>query len=142
MSPVGPGAPTSCEELVCSFGASCIEVNGQSHCECPSPDCDEKNKTKVRTVCIYYITTWIYWRLAPVSYGEFTCVPISTPSVSVTVDQVCGSDGVTYADQCHLRTIACRQDKDVTVQYFGQCTGETRPSLHASAIARMAPIRT
>uniref|UniRef100_A0A7N6B1A6 Agrin n=1 Tax=Anabas testudineus TaxID=64144 RepID=A0A7N6B1A6_ANATE len=88
-----PGALTSCKELVCSFGASCIEVNGQSHCECPSPDCDEKNKTKV-----------------------------------------CGSDGVTYADQCQLRTIACRQDKDVTVQYFGQCTGEPRRSLHASPI--------
>ncbi|XP_041654652.1 agrin isoform X5 [Cheilinus undulatus] len=77
----GPEAPTSCEELECNFGASCIEVNGQAHCECPSPDCDEKNKTKV-----------------------------------------CGSDGVTYADQCQLRTIACRQDKDITVQHFGQCT--------------------
>ncbi|XP_068186942.1 agrin isoform X2 [Antennarius striatus] len=74
-------APTSCEDLVCSFGASCIEVNGQAHCECPSPDCDEKKQSKV-----------------------------------------CGSDGVTYADQCQLRTIACRQDKDITVQHFGQCT--------------------
>ncbi|XP_027144522.1 agrin isoform X7 [Larimichthys crocea] len=83
----GPEAPTSCEELVCSYGASCIEENGQAHCECPSPDCDEKNKTKV-----------------------------------------CGSDGVTYADQCQLRTIACRQDKDITVQHFGQCTGPTVPS--------------
>uniref|UniRef100_A0AAQ5YE36 Agrin n=1 Tax=Amphiprion ocellaris TaxID=80972 RepID=A0AAQ5YE36_AMPOC len=79
----GPDAPTSCDELECNFGASCIEVNGQAHCECPSPDCDLKNKTKV-----------------------------------------CGSDGVTYADQCQLRTIACRQDKDITVQHFGQCTGE------------------
>uniref|UniRef100_A0AAQ5XYA9 Agrin n=1 Tax=Amphiprion ocellaris TaxID=80972 RepID=A0AAQ5XYA9_AMPOC len=77
----GPDAPTSCDELECNFGASCIEVNGQAHCECPSPDCDLKNKTKV-----------------------------------------CGSDGVTYADQCQLRTIACRQDKDITVQHFGQCT--------------------
>ncbi|XP_034447565.1 agrin isoform X9 [Hippoglossus hippoglossus] len=83
----GPEAPTSCEELVCSFGASCIEVNDQAHCECPSPDCDEKNKSKV-----------------------------------------CGSDGVTYADQCQLRTIACRQDKDITVQHFGQCTGSTLAS--------------
>ncbi|KAM9856407.1 agrin [Aulostomus maculatus] len=77
----GPEAPNSCDELVCNFGATCIEVDGQAHCECPSPDCDEKNKTKV-----------------------------------------CGSDGVTYADQCQLRTIACRQDKDITVQHFGQCT--------------------
>ncbi|TNM86391.1 hypothetical protein fugu_006621 [Takifugu bimaculatus] len=38
------------------------------------------------------------------------------------MEQVCGSDGVTYADQCQLRTIACRQDKDIAVQHFGQCT--------------------
>uniref|UniRef100_A0A1A7XDU0 Agrin n=1 Tax=Iconisemion striatum TaxID=60296 RepID=A0A1A7XDU0_9TELE len=80
----GPEAPKSCKELVCSFGATCIEVTGQAHCECPPTDCDLKNKTKV-----------------------------------------CGSDGVTYADQCQLRTIACRQDKDITVQHFGQCTGST-----------------
>lgn len=24
-----------------------MELNGQAHCECPLPDCDEKNKTKV-----------------------------------------------------------------------------------------------
>ncbi|KAI9531181.1 hypothetical protein NQZ68_000676 [Dissostichus eleginoides] len=82
----GPEPPTSCEELVCSYGATCIEVKDQAHCECPSPDCDEKSKTKV-----------------------------------------CGSDGVTYADQCQLRTIACRQDKDITVQHSGQCTGEPPP---------------
>uniref|UniRef100_A0A8C2BGA5 Agrin n=1 Tax=Cyprinus carpio TaxID=7962 RepID=A0A8C2BGA5_CYPCA len=80
MGANGPEAPKSCDELVCHFGASCVEMNGQAHCECPSPDCDEKNKTKV-----------------------------------------CGSDGVTYADRCQLRTIACRQDKDITVEHLGQC---------------------
>lgn len=58
-------------------------------------------------------------------------VLILTPSASVSAEQVCGSDGVTYADQCQLRTIACRQDKDVSVQYFGQCTGEPHRRLHA-----------
>uniref|UniRef100_UPI0037E850BC agrin isoform X1 n=1 Tax=Semicossyphus pulcher TaxID=241346 RepID=UPI0037E850BC len=102
----GPEAPTSCEELVCSYGASCIMVSGQAHCECPSPDCDEKNKTKV-----------------------------------------CGSDGVTYADQCQLRTIACRQDEDITVQHFGQCT-ETisepadRPTPNPPATTAAATITT
>ncbi|XP_029975271.1 agrin isoform X4 [Salarias fasciatus] len=102
----GPEAPTSCDELVCSFGATCIEVNGQAHCECPSPDCDLKNKTKV-----------------------------------------CGSDGATYADQCQLRTIACRQDKDITVQHSGQCT-ETitepadRPTPNPPATTGVAAITT
>nr|XP_055044516.1 agrin isoform X4 [Misgurnus anguillicaudatus] len=76
----GPAAPKSCDALKCDFGASCVELNGQAHCECPSPYCDEKNKT-----------------------------------------EVCGSDGVTYADQCQLRTIACRQDKIITVEHSGKC---------------------
>ncbi|XP_072222987.1 agrin isoform X2 [Leuresthes tenuis] len=102
----GPDAPKSCGELVCSYGATCTEVNGQAHCECPSPDCDLKNKTKV-----------------------------------------CGSDGVTYADQCQLRTIACRQDKNVTVQHFGQCTESIsepadRPTPNPSAATVAATITT
>ncbi|KAG9332758.1 hypothetical protein JZ751_014857 [Albula glossodonta] len=94
----GPDAQTSCEEMDCQFGASCVEVNGQAHCECPSPDCGEKNKTKV-----------------------------------------CGSDGVTYADQCQLMTIACRQDKHISVKHQGQCT-ET--ILHHGPATRPTPSPT
>lgn len=61
-------------------------------------------------------------------------------SLSVMVEQVCGSDGVTYADQCQLRTIACRQDKDIAVQHFGQCTGELCWKLHASLLTWMSTI--
>uniref|UniRef100_A0A8C5ISE8 Agrin n=1 Tax=Junco hyemalis TaxID=40217 RepID=A0A8C5ISE8_JUNHY len=42
-----PSAPRSCEELSCDFGASCVELNGFAHCECPSPLCPEANTTKV-----------------------------------------------------------------------------------------------
>ncbi|PKU32407.1 hypothetical protein llap_17288 [Limosa lapponica baueri] len=41
-----PSAPKSCEEMSCEFGASCVEVNGFAHCECPSPLCSEANMTK------------------------------------------------------------------------------------------------
>uniref|UniRef100_A0A8D0BR09 Agrin n=1 Tax=Salvator merianae TaxID=96440 RepID=A0A8D0BR09_SALMN len=85
-----PSAPSSCEEMVCEFGASCIEVNGFAHCECPSPLCTEANMTKV-----------------------------------------CGSDGVTYADQCQLRTIACRQAHVIEVKHFGQCQESITLSTHS-----------
>lgn len=45
--PIGSEAPTSCDKLTCSFGATCTEVSGQAHCECPPPDCDDRNKTQV-----------------------------------------------------------------------------------------------
>ncbi|KAI5612251.1 agrin isoform X10 [Silurus asotus] len=76
----GPQTLLSCAELQCLYGSSCVEENGYVHCECPSPDCEETNKTKV-----------------------------------------CGTDHVTYADYCHLRTIACRQHKEITVKHLGQC---------------------
>ncbi|XP_016158886.1 PREDICTED: agrin [Ficedula albicollis] len=85
-----PSAPRSCQELSCDFGASCVELDGFAHCECPSPLCSEANATKV-----------------------------------------CGSDGVTYGDQCQLQTIACRQRQHITVQHAGQCHGECHAECHA-----------
>ncbi|XP_039223823.1 agrin isoform X4 [Crotalus tigris] len=73
-------APSSCAEMTCEFGASCVEVSGLAQCECPSLLCTEADTSKV-----------------------------------------CGSDGVTYGDQCQLRTIACRQGKVIEVKHLGQC---------------------
>ncbi|KAJ6658757.1 hypothetical protein lerEdw1_019678, partial [Lerista edwardsae] len=91
-----PSAPSSCSEMACEFGASCVEVNGFAHCECPSLLCTEANTTKV-----------------------------------------CGSDGVTYGDQCQLKTIACRQGQVIEVKHFGQC----RESIsHATPPATVPPV--
>ncbi|KAK2521686.1 Agrn [Columba guinea] len=93
-----PSAPKSCEEMSCEFGASCVEVNGFAHCECPSPLCSEANMTKV-----------------------------------------CGSDGVTYGDQCQLQTIACRQGQVITVKHMGQCHESIT---HTSHTAPPTPLPT
>ncbi|KAM7030447.1 LOW QUALITY PROTEIN: agrin [Acridotheres tristis] len=93
-----PSAPRSCQELSCDFGASCVELNGFAHCECPSPLCSEANMTKV-----------------------------------------CGSDGVTYGDQCQLQTIACRQGQHITVKHVGQCH-ESLP--HTSSPVPPTPLPT
>ncbi|MBN3322022.1 AGRIN protein, partial [Atractosteus spatula] len=94
----GPAGQASCAALQCQFGATCAEVNGKAQCECPPPDCAEKNRTKV-----------------------------------------CGSDGVTYADQCQLRTIACRQATAISVKHVGQCSVDglaLRPAPWLPGVAR------
>ncbi|KAJ7306392.1 hypothetical protein JRQ81_009738 [Phrynocephalus forsythii] len=94
-----PSAPSSCAEMVCEFGASCVEANGLAHCECPSLLCREANTSKV-----------------------------------------CGSDGVTYGDQCQLQTIACRQGKVIEVKHLGQCQESIMHSGHTTPPTTVQPL--
>ncbi|TRZ05573.1 hypothetical protein HGM15179_021534, partial [Zosterops borbonicus] len=130
-----PSAPRSCQELSCAFGASCVEVNGFAHCECPSPLCAEANITKLLTRLCPALAD----PSAPRSCQELSCAfgascvevngfaHCECPSplcAEANITKVCGSDGVTYGDQCQLQTIACRQGQHITVKHLGQCHGQ------------------
>ncbi|XP_046396911.1 agrin-like [Ischnura elegans] len=55
--------------------------------------------------------------------GEAVCEcppPASCPS---DFSPVCGSDGVSYPNECRLRLAACEKRKDLKVLYGGQCDG-------------------
>lgn len=100
-------APETCAEMRCEFGASCVEEAGSAHCVCPTSTCPEANATKVR---------------AGAHRGRGgRGLPSQHPC---PVPQVCGSDGVTYGNECQLRTIACRQGVDISIQSLGPCQGK------------------
>ncbi|XP_006871817.1 PREDICTED: agrin [Chrysochloris asiatica] len=71
--------------------------------------------------------------------GSAHCV-CPTPTCSeANATKVCGSDGVTYGDECQLRTIACRQGLDISVQSLGPCQDSITPSVHPTPVATAGP---
>ncbi|XP_064446268.1 agrin isoform X5 [Mirounga angustirostris] len=71
--------------------------------------------------------------------GSAHCVcPTSTcPEANAT--KVCGSDGVTYGNECQLRTIACRQGLDISIQSLGPCRDSVPPAEAAGPGAPPTP---
>ncbi|XP_054994916.1 agrin isoform X2 [Sorex araneus] len=53
--------------------------------------------------------------------GAAHCVCPALTCLGANATKVCGSDGVTYGNECQLRTIACRQGLDITIQSLGPC---------------------
>ena len=54
------------------------------------------------------------------------CAQITDCMTVCTADYspVCGTDGVTYSNVCHLKMTACvTGNKDLTIAYKGECRG-------------------
>ncbi|XP_050313632.1 agrin-like isoform X2 [Anthonomus grandis grandis] len=45
------------------------------------------------------------------------------PRCSSEFDPVCGSDGISYGNECKLRLEACKHRRDITLLYNGPCNG-------------------
>ncbi|XP_044765426.1 agrin-like isoform X2 [Coccinella septempunctata] len=146
-----------CASVICSFGEECtINKFGIAHCECPQncepvmrPVCSKGGRTfpseceMHRYACSSRTPIEIAYRgvcgeKGPCSehlcqYGS-TCVEKSgqayceCPVCPAEFAPVCGSDGISYGNECKLRLEGCKHRRDIRVLYDGPCNGcEKKP---------------
>lgn len=71
--------------------------------------------------------------------GSAHCVCPTPTCLAADATKVCGSDGVTYGNECQLRTIACRQGLEISIQSFGPCQEGITSGPHQTS-ASVAPL--
>lgn len=133
------------------MGEECaINKFGIAHCQCPPacepimrPVCSKDGRTfpseceLKRTGCLTRTTIEIAYagvcgEKGPCSdhecqYGA-TCVERSAtahcecPVCPAEFEPVCGSDGISYGNECKLRLEACKHRRDISVLYDGPCS--------------------
>lgn len=135
----------------CTLGEECaINKFGIARCECPPvcepvmrPVCSKDGRTYSsecelkRSACIARTTIEVAYagvcgEMGPCSnheckYGA-TCVEragvpsCECPSCPAEFEPVCGSDGISYGNECKLRLEACKHHREIRVLYDGPCS--------------------
>lgn len=70
-------------------------------------------------------------------FAQCVCPTLTCPEANST--KVCGSDGVTYGNECQLKTIACRQRLDISIQSLGPCRESVAPGVSPTSASMTTP---
>ncbi|XP_036163368.1 agrin isoform X7 [Myotis myotis] len=73
--------------------------------------------------------------------GSAHCVCPTPTCPEANATKVCGSDGVTYGNECQLRTIACRQGLDISIQNLGPCQEAVAPGARPTPVPVATSVR-
>nr|XP_045006946.1 agrin isoform X2 [Jaculus jaculus] len=70
-------------------------------------------------------------------FAHCVCPALSCAEANAT--KVCGSDGITYGNECQLKTIACRQGLDISIQSLGPCQEAVAPRASPPSASATTP---
>ncbi|KOX73004.1 Agrin [Melipona quadrifasciata] len=126
------GSRGPCSEKICQWGAICAETGGTAICECPTcpaefqPVCGDDGISYGNEYGCENKKCDFYAECESDSAGEAKCVcptKCETTHHSRLAEQekVCGSNGVTYPNECSLKAASCTSQTEITVSYIGDC---------------------
>jgi agrin len=148
------GQQRTCTNTTCKYGATCSVVNGYAKCSCTgrvctaqhNPVCGSDGKTYPNPCFMGIKTCETQGQVVQVTTGEcqtLTCANVLCVVGSVcrennghptcecisgcpkNLDPRCGTDGVTYGNECLMQKKTCESQGQVTQAHVGTCNTQT-----------------
>ncbi|XP_054168676.1 agrin-like isoform X2 [Oppia nitens] len=117
----GEGAVCRCPQTCVHFESAVCGSDGityENECELRVSACKKSQFVTVATRGPCDVCHSVHCKYgARCENGRCVC-PTECPD---SFEPICGTDGVTYVNECELRSAACKQNIEISVNFYGEC---------------------